>query len=76
MSVSNFQGYEDILKEYIQDPSHDERQLNFIIKQLHTCKKFVSLKIIVYLEISKDKFFIQIVYEKKILWSLIVGTHF
>jgi len=28
-------GYEDILKEYIQDPSHDERQLNFIIKQLH-----------------------------------------
>eukprot|EP00111_Clytia_hemisphaerica_P001469 TCONS_00004204-protein len=29
-------GYEDILKEYLFDQSHDERQLNFIIKQLNT----------------------------------------
>lgn len=35
-----FQGYEDILREYILDQSHDERQLNFIIKQLQACKKF------------------------------------
>ena len=30
------QGYEDILNAYLLDASYDERQINFIIKQLNT----------------------------------------